>query len=478
MCIRDSPNKDQAYFGDGIAEEILNTLAKLQDIKVAGRTSSFSFKDSTIANIGTKLNVNHVLEGSVQKNDKKVRVTAQLIKVSDGFQVWSDKYDRELDDILAIQDELAQNIGTVLLEKLAPEQKAKLSTLAPITGEVYDLFLRGKHVHKNLYKSSRSLDDFRNSEQLFFKAIALDSTYGLAHAGLADLYDSYWVQLQQQEGNSDRMKYGELMNQESKLALQLAPENAYVNQVRGYVLHHLGDTEAAFRHFLKSYRISPNNPESLMGLANLYLGMGLYDDALQFAEKAMNIDPLFSSAWTLQIYGNFYLSRWEKTIKVCQSFLDINPANQTALEYMFRSYFHLNEREKALEILQKIKGVETLGLDVEIALLKENKAYIDEILLLNNPNLNFIIHAYQGAKEKAQNAYQLASMDYLNYAKSQSEILNSFYLDNLHNRKLKDFQELDWFKEVMEFEKGKYDYLTSRYPEAAVLLETRDKKIK
>jgi len=306
-----NPQKDQAYFGEGIAEEILNTLAQLQEITVVGQTTSFSFKNtaSTTAQIGNQLKVTHVLKGSVRRENKTLRVTAELIKTEDGLHVWSDKYDSELDDIFAIQEELLQNVAKVLLKKIAPELQAKLINPSPPTGVVYDLFLRAKHIHENLYKSSHKLSDFQDSEALFLEAIGMDATYALAHAGLADLYDSYWVQIQSQEGNSDQKKYQELMEQESQLALELAPKNAYVNQVRGYVLLHLRESAAAFNCLLKSYRISPNNPESCMGLSNFYMDLGLHEDALQFAERAEMIDPLgYPSSVVKYCLSKIYLS--------------------------------------------------------------------------------------------------------------------------------------------------------------------------
>lgn len=291
-----SPTKDQEYFGDGIAEEILNTLAQLEAIKVAGRTSSFSFKgkEPTIAAIGEALQVNHVLEGSVRKQDDKIRVTAQLIKVADGFHVWSDKYDRNFDDIFKIQDELAQSIGEVLLTKLAPEQRSKLiSNIAP-KSEVYDLFMKAKHIHKNIYNSNLNIADFLKSEQLFLQAIQLDSTDASVHAGLADLYDSFWVRIPEMDTLA-KEKYLQLMEKESELAIRLNPNLAYVNQVRGYILRRTNQTDASFEHFLKGYKISPQNTESIIGLANLYFDMGLHKDALQFAKKNHSNRPTEST---------------------------------------------------------------------------------------------------------------------------------------------------------------------------------------
>jgi|GEM_PF-2883037 len=464
--------KNQVYLSEGFAEEILHTLATVKEIQVAGQTASFSFKNeaTTIAEIGSQLKVAHVLIGSVSRNKNKIRVTAELINVADGFQVWSDHYDKELDDIFVIRDEVLQRIAMTLLSKVAPEQAAKLKTSISSTGKVYDLFLKAKHIHKNIYKSSRDLKDFRQSDSLFMEAIKMDASYALARAGLADLYDSYWVHIQGQEGNTDKMKYATLMEQESRLALQLAPENAYVNQVRGYVLHHLNEPEAAFQCFLKSYRISSKNPESIMGLANLYLGIGLQEDALRFAEEAYKLDPLFKSTWMMQIFANFYLSRWEKTVNLCQTFLKIDSNNQIALEYLFRAYFLLNEKEKAVAIVQKIEAPELLGLNLEIALLNGDTSYIQHQLASNNPNIAFEIYSYRGEKEKAKNAFQQATSEYLKDTIAKSSTVNSLYLDHINNPQLAPFLVSDWFQEELAFEKRKYEHLLKTYPRADKLL--------
>ncbi len=472
-----SVNKDQEYFGDGIAEEILNSLSKLKALKVAGRTSSFSFKgkDSNISEIGEVLHVKNVLEGSVSKQNDKIRVTAQLINVADGFQIWSDKYERKMDDVFAVQDELAQNIGEILLKKLAPEQLSKLTASAGVSSKVYELFLKAKHIHKNIYNSSYKLADFQKSEKLFLEAISLSPDYALAHAGLADLYDSYWVRIPIGD-TEEKEKYLALMDLESALAIKLDAALAYANQVRGYVLSHTNQGEAAFQHFLKSYQISPNNPESIIGLANLYLDMGLHYDALQLAKRTIQIDPLFRPGLTMEIYCNFFLNNLEAAVNQCQSFLDIDPNNLTALTYLFRASFLLDDKKTALATLQKMEQIDAaaiakLGLDLEIALLKEDTVYITETLNINDPNLNFTIHSFNQDSIKAKQAYRLATEAYLDYAKQNTAVQGNLYLDLFTDRRLQTYQSETWFQKALILEKEKYDNLEGEYPRAATILE-------
>ena len=177
------------------------------------------------------------------------------------------------------------------------------------------------------------------------------------------------------------------------------------------------------------------------------------------------------SAWMMEIIANFYLSRWEKTVDICQAFLAIDANNQSALTYLFRSYFLLHQKEKALATLTELKNPEMLGLDLEIALLQENTDYVAQILADNNPNLAFTIYTYQGAKEQAKIAYQQATNDYLKTITSETtSVSSSYYLDYINDPRFADFRTLNWFQQIVALEKEKYDKLLKAYPKASTLI--------
>ena len=177
-----SSDPDQEYFSDGMAEEILNSLSHLKNLKVAGRTSSFQFKGKNIdlREVGEKLGVSTILEGSVRRQGNKLRITAQLINVEDGFHLWSEKYDRNMDDIFAIQDEIALAITEKLEVILLEKEKAIITKIYTDNTEAYEFYLRGR-----FYLNKRFL--FQSLEQ-FRKAIQIDPHFAKAHAGLADAY--------------------------------------------------------------------------------------------------------------------------------------------------------------------------------------------------------------------------------------------------------------------------------------------------
>jgi adenylate cyclase len=179
-----SNDPDQEYFSDGMAEEILNSLAHVKDLKVAGRTSSFQFKgkNSDLREVGEKLNVRTVLEGSVRKQGNRLRITAQLINVEDGYHLWSERYDREMDDIFAIQDEIALAITEKLKITLLDNEKAIIHKNPTENHDAYDLYLKGR-----FYLNKRG-PDLKKALAHFQQAAAMDPDFALAFAGMADAY--------------------------------------------------------------------------------------------------------------------------------------------------------------------------------------------------------------------------------------------------------------------------------------------------
>jgi TolB-like protein len=183
-----SPNRDQEYFSDGMSEEILNSLVRVKDLKVAGRTSSFSFKgkNEDIRSIGKALGVANVLEGSVRKQGDKVRITAQLIRTKDGFHLWSETYDGDLQDVFELQERIAQAITGKLEVILQGEQKSRLVQVGTSNTEAYALYLQATAIF-NRREGAR----FAEAIDMLKKAIALDPRYARAHSRLAALYSVY-----------------------------------------------------------------------------------------------------------------------------------------------------------------------------------------------------------------------------------------------------------------------------------------------
>lgn len=308
-----SSDPEQAYFADGISEEILNALAKVGGLKVAGRTSSFAFKgkNEDLVAIGKVLRVNHILEGSVRKSGNRVRITAQLIKVEDGFHMWSETYDRELDDIFAIQDEISAAILVQLKTQLLGD---KHLTSTPTDTRAYELYLLAK---QRIY--DRTEASMKMAVKLLNEANTIDPGYApaVAQLGIANLFLS-----EQNYGTTPHLQAGKVAKGYLEKALQLAPQNAEALAGMGiYYLSSERDFEKAIRLLRQALAINPNLVNANAWLANGLDRTGQLQASLQLREQTFQRDPLHRPT-----FGNLQ-----------------------------RSYAKLGQAEKALEMLARLE---------------------------------------------------------------------------------------------------------------------------
>ncbi|HEY8229674.1 MAG TPA: tetratricopeptide repeat protein, partial [Rhodanobacteraceae bacterium] len=246
-----SEARDQAYFCDGLAEEILNALASIQNLRVASRTSSFRFRgnDADARDIGRALNVAAIMEGSVRKAGDRVRVTAQLIDAENGYHMWSENFDRKLEDIFAIQEEIARNVARAL--RVSMKGAAKLdrdcSCHAPRDMRAYEFYLRGRQI-----QSLKSSDNWTKAPHMFRRAIELDPDYPQAQAGLADSLAQLliWRIIRPEDALEEAIVA-------AKRALELAPELAEAHVARANTLSLAGDNEGAVAAFQRAIELNP-----------------------------------------------------------------------------------------------------------------------------------------------------------------------------------------------------------------------------
>ena len=278
-----SADEDNEYFSDGLSEELLNLLAKVDGLKVAARTSTFKFKDSDadIAEIGKKLNVATILEGSVRKSGNQARITAQLIKVDDGFHLWSETYDRDLDNIFEVQDEIARAIVDALKLPLLGQGETAIAASQTANFEAYDLYLLGRH-HARI----RNAAGFEQAVDYFSRAVAIDPAYAPAWSGLADAYMYLF--------DYGSLPFNEAISMAQKAisrALQLEPDLPEALNSRGLLLSYQGADAQAIPDLERALEIDPNNIQALSLLG------GIIDEleplrALAMAQKAWELDPL------------------------------------------------------------------------------------------------------------------------------------------------------------------------------------------
>ncbi len=282
-----SADADNEYFSDGLSEELLNLLAKVDGLKVAARTSTFKFKNSEadIADIGQKLNVATVLEGSVRKAGDQVRITAQLIKVDDGFHLWSETYDRSLDNIFVVQDEIATAIVEALKLPLLGQGAVPLETHAAANFEAYDLYLLGRHHLRNLNEAS-----LERALEYFTQATANDPQFAPAWSGIADAY-----LLLADYGTMETATAFVLATKAQDKALALDPKLPEALTARGNLMGYQSRDSEARAAYEQALRVNPNYVQALSGLS-AYLFELDPERAMELTRRSLELDPLDEEA--------------------------------------------------------------------------------------------------------------------------------------------------------------------------------------
>ncbi|HEY9383828.1 MAG TPA: protein kinase [Gemmatimonadales bacterium] len=342
-----SNDPENEYFSDGVAEDIINALTKIQALRVASRTSTFAFKgkNEDIGEIGRKLKVATVLEGSVRKAGSRLRVTAQLVSVADGNNLWSERYDRQLEDVFEIQDEIAGNIVKALRVVLSEGEKRAIEKAATENIEAYEYYLRGRQF---FHQWSRT--GIQYARRMFERAIDIDPNYAIAYAGIADccafLY-MYW------DGSRANLEGAETA---SRKALDLAPELAETHASRGFALTLSGDYPGAVREFETAIRLNPNLYEAHYLYARAHMQEGKLEEAVRQFMEAARLRPEDYQALLLVQGPLRGLGRHEEVqsvlrggLQLAEKHLELNPDDARALYLGATALIQLGERERALE---------------------------------------------------------------------------------------------------------------------------------
>jgi TolB-like protein/Flp pilus assembly protein TadD len=283
-----SEKKDQEYFSDGLAEELIDQLTRIPHLHVIARTSSFSFKGKSedIPTIAMKLKVAHILEGSVRKSGDRLRVTTQLIRADSGEDLWSETYDRQLKDVFQVQDEIAGAVVSALKLKLSPGQQPSSSHRTSNT-DAYTQYLLGRQLLERT-----STDDFRNAVTAFSKAVELDPGYAAAYAELAVAQASF----------ADRTVDAPLFQQSLKTAdkaVALAPDEAEGYAARGFLRRFNWDWAGAQADLEKAVALDPGDSTVQFRSAAMLATLGRRAQAIAALQKSANLDPLSSVTWAI-----------------------------------------------------------------------------------------------------------------------------------------------------------------------------------
>lgn len=334
---------EQEYFCDGLAEEIINSLAQLPTLKVTARTSAFYFKDKNarLPDIARELGVEHILEGSVRRAGSHIRVTAQLIKAADGFHLWSQRYDRELADVFALQDEIAAAIAGQLQLRLLDRKRSSTNLAA------YEAFLEGRHYWFKW--------DLARCMECYQKAISLDPLYAPAHNGVAEFYATLAA-----EGLSDMLATIPKIEASARRALELDPELADAYGTLGTAAAYSYDWPAAERYFLRSIELDRNCQFTRTVYISWLLGpCGRREEALAQCERQLALDPLSPMSRYLKSLILALFERPREAEEWCRKSLEIAPNFMPASVWLGYLLAAENRIDEAIAIGERNVAVHT-----------------------------------------------------------------------------------------------------------------------
>jgi len=359
-----SPQRDHAYFGEGIAEELLGALAKVDGLRVAARRSSFWFKDreTELAEIAAKLNVDHVLEGSVRRDGNRVRITAELIDACDGFTIWSETYEREMHGIFALQDEITRSIVDTLKLKLAISLPPPSRSTA-----AYDAYLEG------LFYSDKSTEaELRKSLEFFQRALEQDPKFSRAWTGIAKawlwLADAFVPPLEAYAKVRDAAVHAlQLNDQEAEAHVYLAETKRILDW----------DLDGAETEFNRAVEIEPNSTPSNYFIAAFYAVRGDRDKALTYLQRTSKIDPasLWVNNFACELYRYFGL--YDEAIAAGERALQLDPTfahyGEPALAALYREMGRFDDAIALYEKTREVTGRPGFGLAITYARMSRRK---------------------------------------------------------------------------------------------------------
>ena len=347
-----SADPEQEYFCDGMAEEVINSLTKIKDLRVVARTSAFSFKGQNldVREIGKKLNVGKVLEGSVRVAGNRIRITAQLINVADGYHLWSDRYDREREDVFAIQDEVTMAIVDNLKLKLVKQEKAAVLKRGTDNLEAYNLYLKGSH-YIRMYGGK----GFDEAIACYQQALHEDPNYAMAYYGLFEVYIalSYWGNVSPKEAIPKARAY-------AKKALEIDDTNGEAHGALGFInFMHDWDWKAAEPKLKQALELSPNSAMMRMYYSWLLSLLEKHEEAIVEAMRAQALDPISSFINAFVGLTFFFPGQFDRAAAELQKVIKMNPDSYLAHYHLGMVYYAQSNIKGA--IMEYKKAVECSG---------------------------------------------------------------------------------------------------------------------
>ena len=355
-----SPSPDDEYFADGMTDELINALAKVPGLHVVSRTSCFAFKGHSedAREIGRRLQVATVLEGSIRRAGRRLRVTTQLINVADGFLLWSESFDREAEDVFAIQDEIARAISSALRGRLLDPRAEALVRRPTQDLEAYQLYLKGRQSWNR-----RTEQDLQDARRAFEQALARDPAFALAHAGMADT----WALL----GFYSAVPPGDAYpraKQAARQALDIDPALAEAYPAFAYsAMYYDWDWVEAEQAFRRAIELHPGYANAHQWYGNFLSVMGRAEEAIATFERALALDPLSALKYAALGWGCYFARRYQRGEEECRRGVELEPTSVVAHGWMMLNLLSLGRDADAVAAAEETArlsgyGVSSLGL--------------------------------------------------------------------------------------------------------------------
>jgi adenylate cyclase len=348
-----SGDPEQEYFSDGISEDIITDLSKIAGLSVIARNSSFTYKGRSIdiRTVGRELGVRSVLEGSIRRAGKRVRITAQLIDAVNGAHLWAERYDRDLTDIFEVQDDVTQRIVAALKITLSPTEKAQLSGTSTSSVDAYDYSLRGREV---LLGNPKNRGTFEQAKASFLKAIELDPQFAQAYAGLGFAYMFDY----QNRWSDDPDASLPLAKQYAEKAIEKNPNEPLARAVAAVAATFDGDLDRAQTQISVALSLNPNlaMAYNIAGSIRMYAGQPL--EAIPVIERAMRLDPAANTQY-LHFLGmaNLLAGKYETAVALFKQRIALVPGTDFSRSALVSALGHLGEIDEARNVWRELKEI-------------------------------------------------------------------------------------------------------------------------
>ena len=442
-----SPQRDQDHFCGGMTEDIIGRLSRISDLKVISRTSVVPYKntDKTPQDIGQELKVAYILEGSIQREEEAIRVTSRLIDANSGFQLWSGKYNRQLESLFAVQDEISLAIAEALKVELTQGVLDDYKSKQPTDMKLYELYMRGVYYLSSKYVLTYREEDFKKALEIFEEARKIDPSFSKIYTGLAW---AYFHRYQITEAVEDIQQF--MSNAEK--AYKLDPSLAESNVAQGFLFYLRGEFDEASQKFRIALQENPNILETCQSVAYFLYGLGLYRMAIPLYLRATEVSPSYLWAKYNISWCFLNIGEYEKAEYYLKDALNLNPKNPFSLIFYADHQAKMGKYDEAAKLIEEVEEITP-----DFRLLPRYKATLlaalgrkDEALSLYRSE---VVYSLLGMKDEA--------IEFMLRSREEGQRYAYIRLDR--HPYYKNLRDDPRFQKIMAEAKKTYELLSSKY---------------